>query len=179
YEDPIEALGVERARQKLEIADLVLFVVDGAVGLTQRDEELYQSVCHKSHLVVVNKSDLMTPAQLDELFRSFSGTVCIPISAKYLEGIDQLLDALFQTIVGGKGPGTDQMTCAPNTRHRAVLLRTLEACQRFEQALIAGDPVDLMAVEVQSALDCVGDITGLTTPDEVLDTVFSQFCIGK
>ena len=74
---------------------------------------------------------------------------------------------------------SDHITCAPNTRHRAVLLRTLEACQRFEQALAEGAPVDLLAVEVQTALDCLGDITGLTTPDEVLDAVFSQFCIGK
>ncbi|MDY0389583.1 MAG: tRNA uridine-5-carboxymethylaminomethyl(34) synthesis GTPase MnmE [Desulfobulbus oligotrophicus] len=179
YEDPIEALGVERARQKLEVADLVLFVVDGSVGMTQRDRDLYQSVCHKSHLVVINKSDLMTTRQLEDLFSSFPEALCIPISAKHGHGIDRLLEALFQTIVGGRGPRADQMTCAPNTRHRAVLLHTLEACQRFEQALIAGAPVDLVAVEIQSALDCLGDIIGLTTPDEVLDTVFSRFCIGK
>jgi tRNA modification GTPase len=103
----------------------------------------------------------------------------VSISAKLHQGLEQLLAALFQTIMAGREQLSEQMTCAPNTRHRAILQRTLEACRRFEQALIAGAPVDLLAVEVQTALDCLGDITGLTTPEEVLDAVFSQFCIGK
>lgn len=179
HEDPVEALGIERARQKLEAADLVLFIVDAAAGVTERDQELYQSFCGKAHLVVVNKCDLVAAEQLEMLASTFPTAVCVPISAKHHQGLERLLAALFQAIVAGKGQVSDQITCAPNTRHRAVLLRTLEACHRFEQALTAGAPVDLLAVEVQTALDCLGDITGLTTPEEVLDAVFSQFCIGK
>ncbi len=179
HEDPVEALGIERARQKLEAADLVLFVVDAADGVTERDQELYQSFCGKAHLAVINKCDLVDAEQLEIIASFFPTAVCVPISAKHNQGLERLLEALFQAIVAGKGQVSDQMTCAPNTRHRAVLLRTLEACHRFEQALAAGAPVDLLAVEVQTALDCLGDITGLTTPEEVLDAVFSQFCIGK
>lgn len=179
HEDPVEALGIERARKKLEAADFVLFVVDAAAGLTERDQDLYRSVCDKAHLVVINKSDLVAVGQLEMIASTVPGAVCIPISAKHHQGLDRLLDALFQAIVAGGGQVSEQMTCAPNTRHRAILRRTLEACQRFAQALAAGAPVDLLAVEVQTALDSLGDITGLTTPDEVLDAVFSQFCIGK
>lgn len=179
HEDQVEALGIERARNKLEIADLVLFMVDGATGMTERDQNLYQSVCDKTHLVVINKCDLVAAGQFEKIASSFPDAVCVSISAKLHQGLEQLLEALYQAIVAGRGQLSEQMTCAPNTRHRAILQRTLEASHRFEQALIAGAPVDLLAVEVQTALDCLGDITGLTTPEEVLDTVFSQFCIGK
>ena len=179
HEDPVEALGIERARQKLEEADLILFLVDALVGMEPRDRALYDSIREKNHLVVINKRDLATDGQLEALGREFSGTGVVMISAKKHQGIEELQDAVYRAIVAEKGEIAEQMTCAPNTRHRAVLNQTLAACQRFEQAMIACAPVDLLAVEVQSALDYLGDITGLTTPEDVLDAVFSQFCIGK
>ena len=179
HEDPIEALGIERARQKLEEADLVLFVVDALAGMGPRDGELYGRICEKRHLVVINKRDLVTEAQLTTLAGAFAGPGVVAISARSHQGIEALQEAIYGAIVAENGEFAEQMTCAPNTRHRAALLQTVEACRRFGQAMATGAPVDLLAVEVQSALDSLGDITGLTTPDEVLDTVFSQFCIGK
>jgi tRNA modification GTPase len=179
HEDPVEALGIERARQKLEEADLVLFLVDAFVGMENRDRELYHSIQGKNHLVVVNKQDLVTDGQLDALAREFSRIGIVMISAKEEQGIEELQEAIYRAIVAEKGEISEELTCAPNTRHRAVLTQTLEACRKFEQAMVVGAQVDLLAVEVQSALDYLGDITGLTTPDDVLDTVFSQFCIGK
>ena len=179
HEDPVEALGIERARQKLAEADLVLFVMDALAGMGMRDRELYDRVRGKRHLVVINKRDLVTEEQLTALAGAFAGAGVVPISARDHQGIEALQEAVYQAIVAGQGDFSEQITCAPNTRHRAVLLRTVAACRRFAQAMAAGAPVDLLAVEVQEALDSLGDIIGLTTPDEVLDTVFSQFCIGK
>ncbi|WP_319586602.1 tRNA uridine-5-carboxymethylaminomethyl(34) synthesis GTPase MnmE [uncultured Desulfobulbus sp.] len=179
HEDPVEALGIERARQKLDEADLVLFLVDAFAGMEDRDRELYHSIQEKNHLVVVNKQDLVTDGQLDALAKEFSRTEIVKISAKEEQGIEELQEAIYRVIVAEKGEISEEMICAPNTRHRAVLAQTLEACRKFEQAMVAGAPVDLLAVEVQSALDYLGDITGLTTPDDVLGAVFSQFCIGK
>lgn len=180
HEDPVEALGIERARQKVAEADLVLFVVDAQAGMGPRDRELYDSIREKRYLVVLNKCDLVDEAACSALATTFSEAVIVPISVKNHQGLDTLQEALFDALVSGSRVSLHEpMACAPNTRHRAVLLRTVEACRRFGQAMAAGAPVDLLAVEVQSALDALGDITGLTTPDEVLDTVFSRFCIGK
>jgi tRNA modification GTPase len=179
HEDPVEALGIERARQKLEEADLVLFVVDALAGMGLRDRELHDSIRGKKHLVVINKRDLVTEEQLTALAGTFAGAGTVTISARDHQGIEALQEALYQAIMDEIGEFSEQMTCAPNTRHRAALLQTVEACRRFGQAMTVGAPVDLLAIEVQVALDALGDITGLTTPDEVLDTVFSQFCIGK
>ncbi|WP_310600182.1 tRNA uridine-5-carboxymethylaminomethyl(34) synthesis GTPase MnmE [Desulfobulbus sp.] len=178
HEDPVEALGIERARRKLAEADLVLLVVDAQTGMVPRDHELHGSVRHKPHLVVLNKCDLASDEQVAALAGTFADTVAVPVSAQQGEGIEALQEAIYQTIAAGS-EFTDQIACAPNTRHRAVLVRTVEACRRFYRAMEEGAPVDLLAVEVQSALDDLGDITGLTTPDEVLDAVFSRFCIGK
>lgn len=177
--DPVEAMGIERARQKLREADLVLFLVDALAGLGAYDRELYHSVRDKKHLIVINKQDLVTATQLKNLAGEFPGEKVITISAKEQLGFDDLLKAVYEAIIGEGGGLYEQMTCAPNTRHRSILRKTLAACRQFEQAMEAGASVDLLAVEIQSALDYLGDITGLTTPEDVLDTVFSRFCIGK
>ena len=179
HEDPVEALGIERARRKLTEADLVLLVVDAHAGLDQRDRELYETVREKPHLVVANKCDLAPAQQAEALSRTFAQATVVTISARQGEGIDALQQAIYRAIVAESEFAGDQIACAPNTRHRAALMRTLEACQRFGQAMADGAPVDLLAVEVQSALDELGDIIGLTSSDEVLDMVFSRFCIGK
>ena len=179
HEDPVEAMGIERARQKLAEADLVLFVVDALAGMGPRDCEFYDRVREKRHLVVINKRDLVAGKPLQALIDGFADAGAVAISARDHQGIEALQEAVYRAIMAEKGEFSEQITCAPNTRHRAVLVRTVEACRRFGQAMAEGAPVDLLAVEVQAALDHLGDITGLTTPDEVLDAVFNQFCIGK
>jgi len=179
HEDPVEALGIERARQKLRQADLVLFLIDAERGMGERDDELYRSLQGQNHLVVINKRDLVSPEALALLVDQFPQQRTVAISARERQGLDALQEALYRAVVADKGALCEQMTCAPNARHRSILAKTLGCCQRFEQAMQAGASVDLLAVELQAALDYLGDITGLTTPDEVLDAVFSRFCIGK
>lgn len=179
HRDPVEALGIERARQKLEEADLVLFLVDASSGMDDRDSELYRSIHEKKHLVVINKRDLVTAEHLAAWTGIFPNAEWVAISAKHRQGIQELQEAIFQAIAMGNELESGQVSCAPNTRHRAALVQTLDGCRKLEQAMAAGAPVDLLAIEVQSALDALGDITGLTTPEDVLDAVFSQFCIGK
>ncbi|MGD9950146.1 MAG: tRNA uridine-5-carboxymethylaminomethyl(34) synthesis GTPase MnmE [Desulfobulbus sp.] len=180
HEDPIEALGIERARQKMQQADLILFLVDAMAGLGPAEQELYQTISDKAHVVVINKSDLVETWQIAGIVNAFPGVAVVPISAKHQQGIQELLECIYQSTIGNGGAELcEQMNCAPNTRHKAILSKTLAACRSLKSAIHDGAPVDLLAVEVQSALDYLGDITGLTTPDDVLDLVFSQFCIGK
>lgn len=179
HEDPVEAMGIERARRKMHEADLVLFLVDALAGVGERDRELYGTVQDKKHLIVINKRDLVTSEQLRSVSEEFQEEKVVAISAKNHQGLDTLQDAIYQAVIASGDAICEQMTCAPNTRHRSVLQKTLDACRQFEQAMLAGASVDLLAVEVQLALDYLGDITGLTTPDDVLDAVFSRFCIGK
>ena len=177
--DPVEALGIERARQKMRQADLVLFLEDAQLGFGPAEQELYQTIRDKGHIVVINKSDIAGGSEISSLVTAFPGVPVVSISAKHQQGIEELLEGIYSSVIGDGAELCEQMTYAPNARHRAILAKTSSACQRLEAAILGGAPVDLLAVEVQSALDYLGDITGMTTPDDVLDLVFSQFCIGK
>jgi tRNA modification GTPase len=180
YEDPVEALGIERTRQKMEEADLVLFLVDAGTGFGDGDRDLFSLLQSKNRLVVLNKQDLVTPEQLDHLRAQFCTEEVVSISARDGQGLDALQEAIFLRVVDAGGARIrEQMTCAPNARHRSVLNTTLAACRRFNAAVAQGAPVDLLAVELQLALDYLSEITGVTTSEEVLDAVFSRFCIGK
>ncbi len=179
HEDPVEALGIERARQKMAEADLVLFLVDASVGMQEPDRELYHSLGEKRHLVLINKRDLVSDERMRDLANEFPRIRVLTASAKKHQGLEEVQEGIYQAIVADTGTFSEQLTCAPNTRHRAALIQTVTACHNFRQAMSAAAPVDLLAIEVQSALDALGDIIGLTTPEDVLDAVFSQFCLGK
>ena len=179
HADVVEGLGIERARRKMEQADLVLLVVDAAQELTALDRQLYQSVGGKKRLVVLNKIDAATPELLEQISREFVEETQVRTAAKRGQGIEALLDAIWQAAMGSSEGMDEQPACAPNLRHAMILEKALAACQQLEQTLLAQQPADLIAVDLQTVLDHLADIVGLTTPDDVLDAVFSKFCIGK
>lgn len=178
HNDVVEELGMERAWQKMQSADLILFLVDASEALTDRDEQLYTSIQQIPHIVVLNKTDTSPPSSLSALTSRFSTSTRVMISAKEQRGIRELEEAIFSQVTGG-GKIEEVGLCAPNLRHLTALDKTVEACVRLQQAITAAAPCDLLAVETQDALDFLGDIVGLTTPDDVLDTIFNEFCIGK
>ncbi len=179
HDDFVEELGIERARQKLQEADLVLFVVDASGELTRLDQELYQFVRDKKRIIVLNKVDLAADAQLAVLSKEFAGDVQVHTAAREGTGIEALQDAIYEIILGDDQGVAEQISCAPNLRHKMILDKTLAACGQLRETLLAGAQADLVAVDLQAALDHLGDIVGLTTPDDVLDALFTRFCIGK
>jgi len=179
HDDFVEELGIERARRKLQEADLVLFVVDAAVALSDLDRELYQFLVDKKRIVVLNKMDIAATDQVERLCQEFSGDEQVRITARQGEGLDALLDAIHRAVLEDSGGMQEMVGCAPNMRHAMILEKTLAACRRLRASLESGATVDLLAVDLQVALDHLGDIVGLTTPDDVLDALFSRFCIGK
>ena len=174
----VEELGIQRARRKIEEADLVLFLVDATRPLTKMDMDLYAFVVGKDRIVVLNKIDIADQGRVDNLAGSFPDDRVLGISARDHQGLTELQNAMYKIIMGDQPLG-ERDSCAPNVRHRAALQETLASCGRVRESLAAGVTPDLVAVEVQAALDYLGDIVGLTTPDDVLDKIFSNFCIGK
>ena len=179
HEDLVEALGIERARRKLDEADLALFMVDARAGITDQDRELYRLVCNRNHLVLYNKIDLVSEEQLAGLEKILPAPVSVRLSAKTGSGLEELQEAIYARVVDSGRELDERIGCAPNVRHKAILSAMLETCGRLDQALAAQIPADLLAVELQAALDGLMDITGVTTPEDVLEKIFSEFCIGK
>ena len=179
HKDPIEALGIERAQRKVDAADLVLFLVDGQAGVSELDLVLYATVRERPHLVVVNKQDVAGADALLGCKRVFFEAEMVTVSARTGQGLEELQDKITEMALKGGPELSETLACAPNHRHRAILDQALAACRNCEEGMLAGVTIDLLAVDVQSALDHLGDIVGVTTPEEVLDEVFSRFCIGK
>ncbi len=181
HDDVVEELGIERARQKMQEADLVLFVVDATVPIHDLDRHLFRFLRDKKRIVILNKLDTADKEVVEEVSRAFDDDRQVRIAARTGMGIDTLLAAIFQAIMGQEKDMSmaEQIPCAPNQRHRMILEKARTACQELARTLLSGEPADLLAVDLQAALDHLADIVGITTPDDVLDALFSRFCIGK
>jgi tRNA modification GTPase len=175
----VEELGIERARRKMREADLVIFLVDASVPLAEADMELYGSIGGVGRIVALNKTDIARQESMETFQAAFPGVPLLEISAREHQGLSALQETIYAGIMGDQPVLSERDACAPNVRHLAVLEETLAACRRLREALSAGLTVDLLAVEVQSALDYLGDIVGLTTTEDILDRIFAEFCIGK
>lgn len=177
--DSIEAIGIQRSRQKMSMADVVLMVIDGAEPLHQDDHTLISEASQKHLVVVVNKSDLCSAHDIDTLRVALDGHPVVAISAKLGTGIRDLEDSIF-SLVTGQAEGWDPgYTTVPNARHRAALAKALTSCHGLLAGLGEKLSPDLLAIELQTILDHLGEVVGYTTAEDVLDTIFGEFCIGK
>jgi tRNA modification GTPase len=179
-ENAIEKEGIDLAWERLEKADAVLLLLDGSTNLTKDDRDILVKMIAKPRLLVLNKSDL--PARLDEEslkgFLSEGTTHAVRISAKYGNGIDCLTAALRDLVLATEieeAPGA----MIAHLHHKIALEKATEGLVRACDGLLDGLHAELVALELREALDTLGEITGRTTPKEVLDRIFTNFCIGK
>jgi len=175
-EDVVEKEGVRRTERAIAAADLVLLVLDSSRKQGPEDVELVGRVKVKRHITVWNKSDLPAEAEVSKL-DGMPGGGCVSVSAKTGEGLDSLVSRIREEAMGG--PPEHQPEAHINLRHKNALTRAKAAVDRFSDGLEEGLSPELLAVELRDALDAVGEIVGATTPDDVLNIIFSRFCIGK
>jgi tRNA modification GTPase len=176
--DEVERLGITLTRRKLKEADLVLIVIDQSRPLGQDDLNILHQARGKQALIVINKIDLparlhgWTDAEALSLFPS------VRVSALTGEGLDHLRTAIKGAILGSKVDATSSHA-APNARHRHALAQALGYFKAAALRIREDVPMEIVALELKSGLDALGEITGETTTEEVLDSIFSQFCLGK
>lgn len=175
--DAVEEMGIARAKRLISVADIVLFMIDGAAGFLSADMELFETIRQKKVLLLINKTDLMHVAA-ESLTLPVADLPFVALSAREQTGIAALKKALF-TLVGGNHDQWQEEGCSPNLRHKQGLERAEQAARRAVDCLENGLSVDLVAIELQECLNHLGDIVGETTPDDVLDVIFEQFCLGK
>ena len=173
--DTVEREGIKRTLSALEDADLCLVVLDGSVPLTQADHDLVKTVADRKHLVLINKSDL--PSMIDAEAAEFRGPRFL-VSAKSGVGLDELRTAIRAMLVSSGGDASEGIVVT-NVRHRTALRRAAESLQQTWEASRHGLAGELIAVDLRAAADALGEITGVITTDEILERIFSEFCIGK
>jgi tRNA modification GTPase len=170
--DPVEQEGIARARAAEEVADLVIVVLDRSRALTEDDRALLAAGSRRQHLVVANKCDL-PGAWLPET----AGASVLQISAKQGSGLEHLRREIAVRL-----SATDRLHDTPavtNTRHVALLSKALAALQRAAAAAREGTPEEFVAADLAEARARLEEVTGARTPDDVLEAIFSRFCIGK
>lgn len=178
-----ERAGVERARAAARGAALTVLVVSGVDGLDEADHEIAGSLHGSRTVVAVNKTDLDPPVSEEKLSRLL-GTMrggrpklVTRVSALASTGVGALRLALVEAALGS--PPSEESLLVTNARHRDALVRARSALERAERAWAEGAPPELAAVELMEASASVGDITGETTPEDVLARIFERFCVGK
>jgi tRNA modification GTPase len=179
----VEGMGIERARAKLAAADLVLLMLDVSAPLTAADIQLYDTIRKENvsgrRLLIANKSDLPVHADFADRITAFGDDRLIRLSAKTGTGVDELIETIFQMITGGGILWEPGSAAVPNLRQKTAMGKALAACGRVAVGLQSDLPPDLIAIELQTALDHLGDIVGETTSEDILDMIFERFCIGK
>ncbi|OGP13643.1 MAG: tRNA uridine-5-carboxymethylaminomethyl(34) synthesis GTPase MnmE [Deltaproteobacteria bacterium GWA2_54_12] len=176
--DEVEAIGVRLARSRIEEAGLIIFVADLTADLNA-DIEILSGLPFDKTIIAANKVDIGS-ARLQEARAKFDGFDVVSISATTEQGIEALKDLLFEKAAGGKtAMETPVGELVASVRHRDCLVKCLEGLERAQAALIEGLPRELAAADIRSSIDALGEITGETTSEDILDIIFSSFCIGK
>lgn len=174
-EDPVEVLGIKRTLEQIGHADMILFVTDISRPLTDDDHQIHEKICHKPFILVANKSDLVADRVAVEIPEDWDMPVVIRTSALCDTGIGRIRKLVAEKFVGKH----EEDPIVPNLRHKLVLERSIRAAAAAVDGLQSGLPLELVTIDLREAIDLLGEITGATVNEDVLDQIFDRFCIGK
>ena len=174
--DRIEQLGIERTERAVVDADYVVVVIDGSQSLTEEDKDVLAKAAKRNYLVALNKSDLDT-FNVNNVLDTNNHAPIISVSAKTRDGLDELINAMIEPFIAHGVAETDFLIT--NARHYDLLKRTINSLQSSQELLRRGSSEEITLSGLHDALRFLGEITGETTPEDILTQIFSTFCIGK
>jgi tRNA modification GTPase len=175
-EDIVEKIGVEKSKEKINDADLIILMLDVSRGLDIEDLEIIDYIKDRKYVVLLNKSDLPNMLNKGELI-GLNSQFIIEVSAKTGEGLDRLKDAIKHLFFKGEVSSKDAMIT--NARHKQALIRAKEGCTAALEALKNTSAIDLASIDARNAWMSLGEITGETLEEDIIDKIFSEFCVGK
>ena len=173
-DDVVERLGVIKSRQYLDASDIVIVVVDGTSVLDDEDYEVLKATESKKRIILINKSDMDSVLSKAD----FDGDIVVEISAKTGEGT-QMLEDEIEKLCGLGEIESENGRIITNMRHKTALLGAADALNASVSALKNAMPSDIVSIDIVTAVDCLGEITGETVSDSVVNEIFHNFCVGK
>ncbi len=177
-DDPIEVIGISKARESIENSNFILFMVDCSQPLTAADSQIYEKYRDRGMIIAINKIDLLNEDAEFEIPASWNTLPAVRISALYDIGINELKERIESLALQGIEYDPETLII-PNLRHKLALEKSLEAISTAIQGLGEDRPFELIAIDIQEAIDRLGDIIGINVKEDVIDKIFSRFCIGK
>ena len=176
-EDTVEKIGVDRAKQYIEQADFILFVVDGSVEWSDEDEQILPLIAQKKGIILLNKADLK--AKVSELFlKDKLSWDTIAFSNETKQGLQQLEQYITDKFERGDLQFNDQI-CLTSIRHKNAVMQAVNALHRVEQSIKDGMPEDFFTIDLMEAYQQLGLINGDTATEDLVNKIFEEFCMGK
>ncbi|WP_125573844.1 tRNA uridine-5-carboxymethylaminomethyl(34) synthesis GTPase MnmE [Levilactobacillus huananensis] len=177
--DKVEKIGVERSRKAINTADLVMLVLNASEPLTAEDESLLKATADTQRILILNKTDLPQKLDLNAVKQAANGSPIIETSILQRAGLDKLETTIAHLFFDEGIESNSHSVMVTNARHIGLLHQTSDALDDVQSGIAAGMPVDLVQIDMTRAWDLLGEITGDSYQDELLDQLFSQFCLGK
>ncbi|MBY6088563.1 MULTISPECIES: tRNA uridine-5-carboxymethylaminomethyl(34) synthesis GTPase MnmE [Priestia] len=177
-EDIVERIGVERSRQYLKEADLILLVLNYNEELTAEDRKLFEAVKGMDYIVIVNKTDLEQKLDMEEVKNLAGSRSVVTTSLLQEQGISELEEAISSLFFTGTIESQD-LTYLSNTRHIALLAQAQNAINEAIEGIESGIPIDIVQIDLTRTWELLGEIIGDAVHESLIDQLFSQFCLGK
>jgi tRNA modification GTPase len=177
--DSVEQEGVKRTKERVADSDFLVLVLDGSRSLDRDDKGIFNEIEKKKKVVVVNKNDLPIKISMEEVENRFHSDPIVSISALRNEGIDDLKEAIYYSLIHRNVRTSPEHLIVANIRHKTALSQVKDNLSNAVRGLEEGTSLEFIAFEIRSALEVLGEMVGETTTEEVLNRIFEQFCIGK
>ncbi|MDY6863888.1 MAG: tRNA uridine-5-carboxymethylaminomethyl(34) synthesis GTPase MnmE, partial [Thermodesulfobacteriota bacterium] len=174
----IEEKGISLTETKLDQADIIIFVLDSSTSIPEEIYNIKENLAHKKTLIALNKIDMPSQIDIEKIRMLFPELKIIPISALYGRGIKKLKDEIFSLVHKGGIKLSDEFLVT-NLRHKKALDQVAVNLKNLEKGLLENLSPEFLALDLKMALDSLGEIIGETTSSDILNNVFSRFCIGK
>ena len=176
-EDIVEKIGVKKAKEHVEKSELAIYVIDASVPLDKDDVKIIEMIKNRNALVLLNKTDLDAVITKEEIQKLLDKTV-ISVSAKYGKGIDKLKHAIEEMFFYGKIDRNDQVYIT-NARHKTALEQAQRSLLLVKQSIEANLPEDFYSIDLMDAYEALGRVIGEAVEDDLVNEIFSKFCMGK
>ena len=176
--DYVSYHSIKETSRSADSAALILFLLDGSCRLTEEDKKIFRKIRNKKFIVVINKIDLPLILELDDIVEMTKQKKPVKISATKKTGLKLLEKTILQTIWRGE-VGLAGSPLVSNVRHKDVLARARENMVKARNGMAKNVPVEIITIDLKLAVDTLGEIAGETTTEDLLNCIFSQFCIGK
>lgn len=176
-EDVVEKIGVEKAKKAAEDADLILYIVDAAEQITEEEKEIFSMIAHKKSIVLLNKIDLCETPDIAAL-EKLTGHRVLCISAKEEKGLEELYDMIEQMFFKNELSYNEELYITGERQKRA-LREAYEAMEKVLESMEAGLPEDFYSIDLMQGYESLGEITGESVDEDLINTIFREFCMGK
>ena len=177
-DDVVEKIGVDRALEYAQNADLIIYVADASKELDENDEKIMRLIQDKNTIILLNKSDLDTVISAEQMKERAGNIPVISVSAKEEQGIREFEDKIKEMFLKGDISFNDQIYIT-NVRQKNALEQALESMKKVIQSIEDGMPEDFYSIDLMDAYESLGSITGESVGEDLINEIFSKFCMGK